>query len=252
MYTAGLTVLLGFLLGAAEGSPVLPQDARLEPIRPRLEAIVARATEAGLPADVVVSKVREGLAKGVDPRRIEAAVSRLYDHLEAAHKFVAQRRPGAAPAPVLVRALAEAQLAGLDLAATDALVRGARSPGEGARAVEVLADLSLRGYPSVRASGIVKEVLVRDPGAIARLPASLEVVRVDAALTHVESVDALSRNLAGAESLQAATARTLDDERRRGPGGNRPGKDDKAGKSGIVPPGLLKKQGAAPGRGRRP
>jgi len=75
----------------------------------------------GLPADALVSKVREGLAKGVDAQRIASAVMRLADDLEAAQRFVTARRPGPA-APGLVRAVAEARMAGLDLATLPSLV----------------------------------------------------------------------------------------------------------------------------------
>ena len=105
---------------------VLPDDPRLGPVRPQLEELVSRVTRAGLPADLVVSKVREGLAKGVAPERIEAAAARLTDSLQAAGKFVAERRPGAPPATELIRALAEAHLAGLAL--QEAEPDGSRRP----------------------------------------------------------------------------------------------------------------------------
>src|SRR5216110_248060 len=130
MTFGGLTLVLGLLLSAAEAAPpaTLPQDARLEPVRARLESLVARTNQAGLPADLVVSKVREGLAKGVPAERIEAAANRLAESLELARRFVAERRSG--PAPALVRALAEARSAGVELSETDALVRGERSVAE--------------------------------------------------------------------------------------------------------------------------
>jgi hypothetical protein len=245
------TVTLLLALGAAQAAaPALPDDARLGPARERLEALVAKTSAAGLPAEVVVSKVREGLAKGVDAGRIEQAANRLAESLGAASRFVAERRPGAAPPAPLVRALAEARVAGLDLNAADAVVRSNRQPAETARAVEVLTDLALRGYPAVRASSVVRDVLTRDPGAMARLPSALETIRQDQALTHVETVDALSRGLAGSNTLEAAYKRTLDDERRRAPARGRPnqGEDrEPAGKSGIIPPGL-KKMNGKPGR----
>src|SRR5437868_1433245 len=92
----------------ATGSAALPDDARLAPMRPRLEQLLDRAAGSGLPAEVIVSKVREGLAKGVDPARIEAAAVRLTDSLQAAQRYVTERRPGPAAPPPLVRAVAEA------------------------------------------------------------------------------------------------------------------------------------------------
>src|SRR5689334_1567739 len=74
-YTEGQMMTALLLLALA--GPALPDDARLDPVRPGLAAAVERAAGAGLPADVLVLKVREGLAKGVDPARIQAAVDRL-------------------------------------------------------------------------------------------------------------------------------------------------------------------------------
>jgi hypothetical protein len=98
----------------------------------------------------------------------------------------------------------------------DALVRGGGA--QVARGVEVLADLSLRGYPAARASTLLEDVLARDPNALPRLPRTLDLVRTEQALTHLEATDALARGFAASESLDKGLARTLDVERRRAPG----------------------------------
>ena len=139
-----MIVLLLMLSGtalAASGAVSLPDDARLAPVRAGLQKRIDAAAAAGLPADALVSKVREGLAKGVEAQRISSAAMRLADDLEAAQRFVIARRPGAA-APGLVRALAEARMAGLDLATLPSLVAADRPPQPAQRAVEVLTDLS--------------------------------------------------------------------------------------------------------------
>src|SRR4051812_27786443 len=50
-----LTILMGLFLGVAEAAPppALPADARLEPVRGRLETLLAHTAEAGLPADML-------------------------------------------------------------------------------------------------------------------------------------------------------------------------------------------------------
>jgi hypothetical protein len=215
-----MVVLLLMLSGtalAASGAASLPDDPRLAPVRAGLQGRIDSAAAAGLPVDVLVSKVREGLAKGVDAQRIASAVTRLADHLEAAQHFVAARRPGAA-APGLVRALAEARMAGLDLETLRSLV-GADRPEQPARhAVEVLTDLSLRGYPVARALAVVERVEVREPAALDRVPALLETIRRDQALSPAEAADALARGLAVSDSLQGAYRRAVEDERRKGNG----------------------------------
>jgi hypothetical protein len=250
MNTAVMVLLLG--LASAEGATGLPADGRLAPVRAHLQEIVQHADAAGLPSEMIVSKVREGLAKGVDPARIEAAAVRLSDSLVAAQQYVTAHHQGR-PDVTLVRAVAEARLAGVALTSVDPLLRGQRP--EQRRAVEVVTDLSLRGYPSDRAALVVQSVLTRDANALDRVPGTLETIRQDYALSHIEAVDALARGLASADSLQTAYTRTVEDERRRGHGRGTAAKgadDDDAengsspGKSGLAP-GQLKRKNAPPG-----
>jgi hypothetical protein len=243
-----LTTVLG-MASTVEAGTTLPDDVRLEPVRAKLQQIVERSDAAGLPTEMIVSKVREGLAKGVDVTRIEVAATRLSENLATAQQYIAARRPGRPPAP-LVRAVAQARLANVPLSAVDALVRG--DGAERQRAVEVLTDLSLRGYPSERSSLLVQNVLTRDARSIDRLPGTLELIRQDYALSHTEAVDALARGLASADSLQTAYNRTVEDERRRGQGRGAAAKGgdeegDGPGKSGMAP-GQLKKKAAPPRR----
>jgi hypothetical protein len=194
-----------------------------------------------LPTEMIVSKVREGLAKGVDPSRIEAAAARLTDSLEAAQRYVTARRPGPPATVPLVRAVAEARLAGVALTAIDPLVAPQRAEPPARRAVEVVTDLSLRGYPPERAAAVVNEVLGRDTAALDRLTGALETLRHDYALSRAEAVDALARGLASSDSLQTALRRTSDDERRQGHGQGAAadrgaeGRDGSPGKSGLAP-----------------
>jgi hypothetical protein len=241
----------------ALAAPALPADPRLAPVRARVDELVTRAEQAGLPAEIIVSKVREGLAKGVDPQRIVAAAQRLADSMAEAHAFVAERRQKGVVTPELVRAVAESRMAGVAPGANDKLVREGRSPGDSARAVEVLTDLSLRGYPVDRASQMVRDVLKGDPGSVPRLPATLETIRQEQALTQAESMDALSRGMAkSGGSLQGAAAQAASAGHRPEGVGRPAGKGAEGGSgvgpgnSGFVPPGQLKKEtGAMKGGG---
>jgi hypothetical protein len=245
-------MFLMLAMASAEAAPGLPGDARLEPVRAHLQEVIDHADAVGLPGDMIVSKVREGLAKGVDPARIEAAAVRLADSLAVAQQYVAARRPGRPAAP-LVRAVAEARLAGVNMASVDPLLRSDRP--EQPRAVEVVTDLSLRGYPSDRAAVVVQSVLARDARSLDRVPGTLETIRQDYSLSHTEAVDALARGLASADTLQTAYSRTVDDERRHGHGhgsagkgaGDDDGDEGSPGKSGLAP-GQLKKKNGPPRR----
>jgi hypothetical protein len=248
----GSVMVLLLAMASAEAAPGLPADARLDPVRAHLQEVIQRADADGLPSEMIVSKVREGLAKGVDPARIDAAAMRLADSLVAARQYVAAHRPGR-PAVPLVRAVAEARLAGVTMSAVDPLLKSERP--EQPRAVEVVTDLSLRGYPSERAALVVQSVLAHDARALDRVPGTLETIRLDYALSHTEAVDALARGLASADSLQTAYSRTVEDERRRGHGrganakgaGEDEGDESSPGKSGLAP-GQLKKKGRMPGK----
>jgi hypothetical protein len=236
-----------FALTSSVDAAGLPVDARLDPVRGKLEQLIERAEVAGLPSEMIISKVREGLAKGVDPTRIEAAAARLTDNLQAAQQFVVARRPGR-PTTSLVRAVAEARAAGVAMVAIERVVKTPQP--EQQRAVEVITDLSLRGYPSERAGVVVENVLARDARSLDRVPSTLETIRLDYALSHGEAVDALARGLASSESLQTAYNRTVEDERKAGHGkGASKGKDEEGespGKSGLAPGQLKKKNKVGP------
>jgi hypothetical protein len=246
-----------FALALAQAAAVaLPADPRLDPVRTRLESLVTRTSDAGLPAELLVSKVREGLAKGVPVDRIEAAAGKMADGLQSARGFVNERHPRFAPPAELVRAIAEARLAGVELAALDPLVRGPRPNADTTRAIEVLTDLSLRGYPVARAAALVNELHGKEPAAVGRLPATLDILRREQALTHTETVDALSKGLQSGASLEAASAKAAE---ARGRGGAGQGKSNGGGgqgqgatKEGFVPPGQLKKQSGIKGRPAAP
>jgi len=142
-----------------------------------------------------------------------------------------------------VRAVAEARMANVPMSAVDRLVKVQKPEME--RAVAVVTDLSLRGYPSDRAELVVENVLNRDAVSLDRVPGTLETIRQDYALSHTEAVDALARGLASSDSLQTAYNRTVEDERKRGQQGRGSGKaaeQDDDGGSGKLPPGQLKKK----------
>src|SRR6478672_9742317 len=85
------------------GGSTLPVNERLDPVRPALERTVDQA-------------VREGLAKGVSPEGIRVAAERLARSLGDADHFLRARHHGGSSA-ALIRVLAEARAAGVDLEA---------------------------------------------------------------------------------------------------------------------------------------
>ena len=99
--TALLLVAILVVGGGRTGSaePLAPQDrddiVRLRTARGGAAQDVAglldqadKATDRGLPAELLANKIKEGLAKGVDPTRIEPVLGRLIGHLDAAQEIV--------------------------------------------------------------------------------------------------------------------------------------------------------------------
>jgi hypothetical protein len=93
--------------------------ASSRPVMAQSEADLLRQADAaaakGLPAAPLRNKVREGFAKGRDPKQIEAALNQLASNLEAADRIVREVEPGAAVAAreSAVTLLADALFSGL-------------------------------------------------------------------------------------------------------------------------------------------
>jgi hypothetical protein len=181
-------------LAAPARATMLPPSERLDPVRPALERTLDQAARDGLPSDLIVRKVREGLAKGAAPEVIRAAAERLARSLADADQFLRAHRKGADPA--LLRALAEARSAAIDLEVVAPLVDCDASDAALARAVDALTELVLRGYPSQAAALVIKEALARDPSAVGQVVAGVEALRAGRKLAHRDALEAFARSLA--------------------------------------------------------
>jgi hypothetical protein len=226
---------------AADGVATLPDDARLAPVRAALQATLDRARRDGLPDALIVGKVREGLAKGAPPEAIRAAAARVATSLGAADRFLKAHRRPIAP-PELVRAVADAHAAGVDLEAAAAMTSSIAADAVLARAIDVLTDLAVRGYPGHRAAQVVGEVAGRDPGSLGRVVVGVEEIRSQRTVSRADALEALGRNIAsGGGSLDSAVARALEDGDRAGsasPGksGQAPGQQGGAGAAKMKKP----------------
>jgi hypothetical protein len=162
-------------------------DARLGAAAPQVHAIVDGAARAGLPADVVADKVREGLAKGVPPARIVAVAGALADALGRA-RTEAQPLVGAT-SPSLLKAIVEAHAAGAAAADVAVILRA----GGRERAVQVLTDLAQRGYPVAAAARTVAAVGARNGAALDRIVGEAERLRAVDGAVPADALDALAR-----------------------------------------------------------
>jgi hypothetical protein len=222
MWVAAMALLAPSIALAAAG-PALPGDARLLPVRAELQTLVDHAAQVGLPAELLLSKVQEGLAKQVPPPRIVQVVRTLSDDLGAARSFAQPLVPGGRPQAALLRALCEAKAAGVNWSDTAPLLRG-QSGDAPVRALVVLTDLASRGYPANHAVAVVAVVVRSEPQSLPRLPATLDRLRRGGGLTQAEALDALARALSssrdrGAGSLDQALRKVDDGSDRSGTDG---------------------------------
>jgi hypothetical protein len=171
----------------AWANPPAIDDARLGASAAEVHAIVDHAAQAGLPQELLVDKVREGLAKGVAPARIVAVVRSLDAGLLRA-RTEAQPFAGSAPAPGLLKAIVEVHAVGAGAADVTALLRA----GGRERAVQVLTDLIQRGYPVAVAARTVAAVAART-GTLDRLVGEAERLRSVDGASPGDALDAIAR-----------------------------------------------------------
>jgi hypothetical protein len=137
----------------------------------RIEAALAAAAEAKIPASLLESKIREGEAKGAPRERIAAAVENRLAALQQAATVLRDADAGAAGAAELSVG-ADAMQAGVSAAALVRLFTTA--PGDRrVVAVAVLADLVRLGVESEPAVTRVHTALTSGPEALANLRAEV-------------------------------------------------------------------------------
>jgi hypothetical protein len=126
--------------------------------RARITVVLDSAVALGLPVAPLVAKAQEGILKGADDARIEAAVRRLWHDLQDARETL-----GHDASPEVLVAAAGALRAGLRAPQLLALAResGADRPAVLSRALVVAADLVGRGVATELATTQVESLLAR-------------------------------------------------------------------------------------------
>lgn len=169
----GLTLVLslvqtGHAQDASTGQQGKATDAAGTP-GARIDGVLARALDAGIPVSLLESKIAEGKAKGVPLDRIAGAVeARLAGLLRASHILDAAGIGSVTEGDLAVAA--DAIQAGVG---TSTVLDVARTvPGRRrAVAIAVLADLVQLGLPSASALVRVNAALAKGPSALANLRA---------------------------------------------------------------------------------
>ena len=219
----------------------LPANPSLDPVRDQLEQTLRYAEKQGLPRELLLSKVREGIAKRVSPHTVAGAVEQLARHLAEAN-MLAKASNMPSPSPRLLQAIAEGRLAGLsETQIKSVLVNGVSS--QTIEAIDALADLHLRGYEPNSVLPLIQQMQNKDPGALVQLAPALEIVRRDFALTNTETAQMLDQGFKQKPTFDQAVAKVRRDLGTRPSAQGRDKANKETGMSGRGVP-------AFPGKGR--
>jgi hypothetical protein len=180
----GLLLLSGSALGA------LLEDPRLAAVKPELTSTWALAARDGVPETILDDKLREGLAKNVPAARLALVLQSLEIALAEAVKLTAGVPQ---PSPGLLKAIVEARSAGAPPRELELLIHAGAARGSVAlmRAVDVVTDLSQRGFPTSEAAHTVTTVLSKNPRAVGEIPLAAQQAR--SKVTPAEALDAIAR-----------------------------------------------------------
>jgi hypothetical protein len=169
--------------------PSALDDVRLSGVSRELRAVVDRASVNGLPTELLLDKVREGLAKGVPAARIATVVRGLGESL--GHARVEAQPYVSSPSPSLLKAIVEAHAAGAGTAEVVSILRATGQERE--RALQVLTDLAQRGYPVALATRTIAAITGHRRNGLVRLVGEAERLRSIHAATPGDALDALAR-----------------------------------------------------------
>jgi hypothetical protein len=157
-------VVAAAILGLA---PTLLTAQRPDDSAQRIQAAQARVAQAGIPTELLATKIAEGRAKGVSEARIAAVAERRAGGLIQAQTALAAsgKRIGGAE----LAAGADAIDAGVDGSLLRSVIQQARDE-DGAVALAVLGELVRQGMPVQQAHDRVTAALQRGGDALASLP----------------------------------------------------------------------------------
>ena len=140
--------------------------AQVQPPQERINTVLARARQVGIPVAFLESKIAEGKAKGVSLERIAAAIERRQAALERASQVL--RGDGDASASLGVGADA------IESGVSDAVLKAVADSAPGDRrnvAIAALTELVKQGHAPEAALGRVRDAVKRGPDALSKLPA---------------------------------------------------------------------------------
>lgn len=180
-------------------------------LQQRIDPLIQKLKQQGLPHGLLLDKAREGVAKKVPVPRIMRALRMLAGHLEEGLKTLRKgwRWPGRRIPASLVRAYAEARFSGVAAAPAARVLRTSGLPTRWRLArtgLDVLADLAMAGYrPDVTVDLVVQLTRKRSIVQVTRLKGTLTTLtrryglsRTAAARTLARALDTYRGNLKAA------------------------------------------------------
>lgn len=163
-----------FTLAMLAVAPLSLQAQSPDDAARRLESALARAVDAGIPVELLQTRIAEGRAKGVSEERIAFAVERRAAGLAKAQEALASalERPSAEE----ISAGADALEAGADGQTLRAVIEAARAEDRPV-ALAVLGELVNQGLPVQEALERVTTALEQRGDALANLPQQAAAAR---------------------------------------------------------------------------
>jgi hypothetical protein len=187
-----LRFVLGLLLvsGGAFGASPTWDDPRLTAVKGELQATWALAARDGVPETLLEDKLHEGLAKSVPAARLAQVLAAFEVSLAEAVKLSKLQNPP----PALLKALVEAKNAGAQPRDLELVLHAANPRGAAMtlRAIDVITDLSQRGFPPAPAARAVATVVEKNPRGLEQIPAAAQQA-TRAKATATEALDAIAR-----------------------------------------------------------
>lgn len=191
---------------------VIAGPARATDLAPPLEALVVEAQDAGLPAEAMRLKAREGLAKGVPVDRVEAVLRDMADQYLRARQLLPDASAGELDAVAAALRAGASREAVAALASVDGSVREAALRG--------LADLVQLDVDEVQALRLVRSASRQGRTGLSGL-ASATASLVRGGATPGEAARVVGLAVAqGRDPLATMPPQARNPGHRGGPGGN--------------------------------
>ncbi|MFT5684494.1 MAG: hypothetical protein ACI8RZ_005435 [Myxococcota bacterium] len=181
-----------------------------------IDSILRSVDEAGLPVDLLESKAREGLAKGVPPARIASVLEGMQSDLSAASTLL-DLPEDASDRNEVLSATASALRAEVS---TDTLHRLASLPEQiRGPAIQSMVDLMLIGFSQAQSAQLVEDAAARNKEVLSSLTIASGALLTQGT-SHVDAFQLVTNELAAGQSSLIALSQGNNGNGNSGNSGN--------------------------------